>query len=218
MEYSRVWQRSLSKLYDEQKASALLSRAQIFYDEYCAQHSAEENRANKTMLKSRILPGLSIYKALLEENKDQQKVLREVDDLFRTAFFTRRMQGIRVLNHLPDPFPILKPILKMMTRNEYVPGAQEIVEDSADCFALNVYRCFIFDTLAKHDAKELTALYCNTDDWLAEVLPKIRWERTKTLGRGGDCCDFRWCRTDLTPVACGVLHDPLLQAERGVDE
>jgi len=29
-------------------------------------------------------------------------------------------------------------MLKMMTMNEYMPGAQEIVEDSADCFALNV--------------------------------------------------------------------------------
>jgi hypothetical protein len=132
---------------------------------------------------------------LLEGNKDQQKALAEVNDLFRAAFFTRRMQGIRVLNHLSDPFPIVKPMLKMMTMNEYMPGAQEIVEDSADCFALNVYRCFIFDTLAKHDAKVLTTLYCNTDDWLAEVLPKISCERTKTLGRGGDCCDFRWCRS-----------------------
>ena len=103
------------------------------------------------------------------------------------------MPGIRALNYLPNPFFIVRPVLKMMARDEYLPGAQEIVEDSADCFALNVYRCFILDTLVKHNAKELTAIYCNTDDWLADVLPKISWERTKTLARGGDCCDFRWC-------------------------
>jgi hypothetical protein len=104
------------------------------------------------------------------------------------------MQGIHVLNYFPDPFPIVKPVLKMMTKDEYLPGSQEIVEDSADCYAVNIYRCFILDTLAKHDARELTACFCNTDDWLAEALPKIGWERTQTLGRGGDCCDFRWRR------------------------
>jgi hypothetical protein len=197
MPHSLIWQRRLSIIYDDQKANALIARAQVYYDDYCSQHSAEANRANRTALKTRVLPGLSIYKALLEKNDDQQKVLAEVDTLFRAVFFTRRMQGIRVLNHFSNPFPIVKPMLKMMTRNEYVPGAQEVIEDSADCFALNVYRCFILDTLARHNAKELTALYCNTDDWLAEVLPKISWERTKTLGRGGDCCDFRWSRNKI---------------------
>jgi hypothetical protein len=136
----------------------------------------------------------AIYKALLEQSDDRQKALAEVDILFRAAFFPAMMRGIRVLNYLPDPFPIVRPVLKMMTRDEYLPGAQEIVEDGADCFALNVYRCLILDTLAEHHAQELTASFCSTDDWLAELMPKISWERTKTLGRGGDCCDFRWCR------------------------
>ena len=195
MPHSRVWQHSLSRLYDDQKATVLISSAQAYYDDYCSQHSVEANRANRITLKSRVLPGLSIYKAMHGENDDQQQVLVEMDALFRAAFFTKRMQGIRLLNLLSDPFSIVKPILKMMTKDEYLPGSQEIIEDSKDCFALNVYRCFILDTLEKHQAKELTALYCNTDDWLAAVLPKISWARTKTLGRGGDCCDFRWCRT-----------------------
>jgi hypothetical protein len=56
----------------------------------------------------------------------------------------------------------------------------------------NIYRCIILDVLSENNAKELTPLYCKTDDWLAQALPKISWERTKTLGYGDDCCDFRW--------------------------
>jgi len=194
MPHSRIWHRRLSGLYDSQRAAAFISRAQEYYDGLCGQHSAEANRANRRDLKERVLPGLAIYKALPDENDNRDKVISEVDILFRAAFFTTMMRGIRILNHLPDPFPIARPVLKMMTRDEYLPGAQQIVEDSTDCFALNVYRCFILDTLDAHDASELTASYCSTDDWLAELLPKISWERTKTLGRGGDCCDFRWCR------------------------
>jgi L-2-amino-thiazoline-4-carboxylic acid hydrolase len=36
-------------------------------------------------------------------------------------------------------------------------------------------------------------LYCLADDWLMENLPaSIKWERTKTLARGNELCDFRW--------------------------
>lgn len=194
MPHSKIWRRSLSGLYDSRRAEALLSRAQEYYDDLCAQHASETEPANRRVLKNRVLPGLSIYKALLEENHDRQKVLAEMDTLFRVAFFAAMIPGIRMLNHLPNPFPIVRPVLRRMTRDEYLPGAQEIVEDSADCFAVNVYRCFILDTLARHSVIELTASFCSTDDWLAAALPKIGWERTKTLGRGGDCCDFRWCR------------------------
>jgi hypothetical protein len=194
MPHSRTWQQNLSRQYGNQKAATILAKAQGYYDAYWNQHSAERDRANRDNLKQRILPGLSIYHAMLEENGDQAEVLTEVDSLFRAAFFTRRIQGIKLINQLPDPFPVVKPLLKMMTKKAYIPGAQEIIADSADCFALNVYRCFILDTLAEHGAKELTVLFCNTDDWLAEVLPSIGWERTKTLGRGDNLCDFRWRR------------------------
>ncbi|MGD2178085.1 MAG: L-2-amino-thiazoline-4-carboxylic acid hydrolase [Anaerolineae bacterium] len=174
----------------------LIQRAQAYYRRYWSHHSSERNRANRRLLRKRVLPGLSIYKALLERNDDQEQVLAEVDALFRAAFFRAMMRGIRLLNHLPSPFFIVKPALKLMTRNEYVAGSQEIVEDSADCFAVNVYRCLTLDTLAGHNAQELTVLFCNTDDWLAEALPAISWERTGTLARGDDCCDFRWSRAN----------------------
>ena len=93
-------------MFDAQKASAIILKAQKYCDDYIAQHSAEANQAKQTMLKTRVLPGLSIYIALLEEKEDQEKILAQVDTLFRAAFFIRRMQGIRVLNFLSDPFPL----------------------------------------------------------------------------------------------------------------
>jgi hypothetical protein len=202
MPHSRIWQSRLVGGYGDQRARAIVSRAQAYYVEFSARQKAERDRSNRSVLKTRLLPGLSIYKALLEESADRQKVLQQVDALFRAAFFTKRMQGIRILNLFPDPFPIVIPVLKRMTRKEYLPGSQEIIRDDADGYALNVYRCFILDTLAQYHAEELTACFCNTDDWLAELLPKIGWSRTQTLGRGGECCDFCWHRVRTTP-GCG---------------
>ena len=38
---------------------------------------------------------------------------------------------------------------------------------------------------------ELTKLFCGSDDTAyGNMHKKLSWERTKTLGRGDDCCDF----------------------------
>jgi hypothetical protein len=71
----------------------------------------------------------------------------------------------------------------------------KIVADTRDCFEFHTYRCFYHDILRRYGAPELTSVLCKTDDWLAEALaPAIRWERTGTLGRGDDHCDFCYRR------------------------
>lgn len=45
------------------------------------------------------------------------------------------------------------------------------------------------------DAPELVSHICGFDDWMFAALPpSIAWERTTTLGRSGDRCDFCWRR------------------------
>lgn len=194
MPHVRVWRKRMEEIFGEQRTDRIISRAISNYEEYCSLYATETNRSNRNALRTRILPGLSLYQALSAEGLEQQDVLGYMDMLFRAAFFTGRMRGIHILNTFPNPFALIKPVLKLMTRDEYLPGSQKVVEDSADCFAVIVYRCFILDTLVAHGAGELTPLFCNTDDWLAAELPSVNWERNQTLGRGGDCCDFRWSR------------------------
>jgi hypothetical protein len=195
MPHARKWKHALGGTYGEEEARAIVARAQSFYDVLCAWHLPDANGRDRTVLRTRVLPGLAIYKALLEGTGNKERALADAEVLFRAAFFTGLARGIRLLNRLPDPFPIVRPALKLMTRDEYLPGSQEVVEDSGDCYALKIHRCLILDTLREDHAGELTPLFCATDDWLAALLPKIHWERTQTLGRGGDCCDPCWRRS-----------------------
>ncbi len=76
----------------------------------------------------------------------------------------------------------------------HVKTEQEIVEDSPQAVVFNTYLCFLLETLRFYQATELTPLYCKIDDWEAEAMPKLRWLRTKTLGRGDAVCDSHWER------------------------
>ena len=86
----------------------------------------------------------------------------------------------------------------MMVKFSDLPNGQEIVQNDKDCFAINVYQCFIYDAMKRSNTPELTPVFCATDDWLSAEMPKISWRRTQTLGRGDELCDFCWCRNQPT--------------------
>jgi hypothetical protein len=51
--------------------------------------------------------------------------------------------------------------------------------------------CFYFDTFSKYGAPELTASFCQVDDLAyGNMSPYIKWQRSKTIGRGATYCDF----------------------------
>ena len=143
-----------------------------------------------------ILPGLALYQVLQEEGLDQGAALAETQELFE-GVFGRLATVPRFLATLPDPFDAFRRVARTAIRAGFPPSGwdAEWTEDSDTCLAYNVRRCIYLEVLTSYGSPELTALYCRMDDLTFEGLPaSITWERTKTLGQGGDVCDFRWCR------------------------
>lgn len=101
---------------------------------------------------------------------------------------------MRLLRYIPDAFDAFRwaTLLDIRLRFPRERGQTEMVENSARCLAFNVHRCVFLDALAEYGARELTQVFCKSDDIIYAALPPtMRWERTKTLGRGDDCCNFR---------------------------
>lgn len=195
--YLRIWKKILKQRRSSAEADVLIGEIRRELHQLQESQPKLANQTLQTQWDDLIAPGLALYRVLsAEDSRNQQDVLDEVEALFKASFFVTERQLVKLLNLVPDPFPLVQLGLRRMTKNYYLPGASEVVEDSKDCFAFNTTRCFILDTLTKNGAPELTRLYCKTDDWLAAELPKIRWRRTKTLANGDELCDFRWCRQD----------------------
>lgn len=56
---------------------------------------------------------------------------------------------------------------------------------------IDMTACPYWDACREHGCPELCTAFCDSDDLAYDNLhPKLCWHRTKTLGRGGDCCDF----------------------------
>ena len=52
-------------------------------------------------------------------------------------------------------------------------------------------KCPYHDTCADYGCPELCRCFCDSDDIsYTGLYPKLIWERSMTLGRGNDRCDF----------------------------
>ena len=64
-------------------------------------------------------------------------------------------------------------------------------QTSGGVWRIDMTKCPYHDTCVQHGCPELCPCFCDSDDITYDGLhPKLRWHRTKTLGRGDDCCDF----------------------------
>jgi hypothetical protein len=197
MAYLDVGRQVLAETRGEVKAALLAARVQARYDELYAHRLRFHHPALRRHLEEGVLPGLALYQTLREENEDQEAALAEIDRILATAVErSGRRKLVQVIGRLPDPFAILRIANRWAMKRVYPPEGWrfEWVEDSDQCIAYDAHECFYLNMLTAYGAPELLAHLCAVDDLLFGDLPGVSWERTKTLGRGDERCNFRFCR------------------------
>jgi hypothetical protein len=192
-----AWRRTLARHYGVGKAQELAAAVQERYAVLAAGAVQPENRHLRWHLTEKILPGLALYRVLLnEQNGDNQAALRVVEEALTSEMLASSRMQFAPLQWLPDAFPVLKIIFPFRMKAFPAEGWDfTYLENSDERIAFNATRCFYLNTLTKYDAPELTASFCKCDDAMAEAFPpSIRFIRPHTLGRGDALCDFEYCR------------------------
>ena len=67
-----------------------------------------------------------------------------------------------------------------------------VLPKGAGYYDLTIKKCLWHDACVRFGCPELCRLFCDVDDVTYGGLRKIAFTRTKTLGYGGDCCDFHF--------------------------
>ncbi len=196
MPFAGPWQRALAPTRGAAEAGRLIAGAETRYRELYVGRPRPASRALRIHLEHSMLPGLALYQTLLEAGDDRETALATMDALCADSV-TGLVRLMAVLRRLPRPFAIFRRVEPWVVRLGFPEEGWglEPVESSEDCVAFNVNRCFYLDTLSSYGAPELTRVFCDGDDvYFPALEPSIMWERTTTLGRGGERCDFRWSR------------------------
>ncbi len=206
MPYAGPWGHALAERRGEATAARMIALAEARYDELYEGRPRPASRALRIHLERSLLPGLALYQTLLEQGDTQKEALAEMAQMMASTVsgLTRLMA---LLVRLPRPFAIFRLLEPWVVRLGFPAEGWEMepVENSADCVAFNVRRCIYLDTLTSYGAPELTRVFCGGDDVMVPALaPSITWERTMTMGRGDDRCDFRWRRAAPVQSATGT--------------
>ncbi len=191
---AEIWRQVLTEQRDPIEAEALVENVQQRYEALYRSRPHYDHPALRMHLEQNILPGLALYQVLQAEKGDQAAALAEVEVLLHAGAARSGMRkATAALKYLPEPFRLMRLVARAAMKYGFPAAGWETewLEDSDQRIAFSIHRCFYLNTLTTYGAPELTRLFCAGDDVVYEVLPpSIRWERTGTLGRGNEVCDF----------------------------
>ncbi len=174
------------------KAAQIARSAQKRYEALRAENSSDSKELRSHSYK-RIYPGIAVYEAMRAEDISQEKAVWYIREYFqrlaakRVPFFQRAIKTFGLARKFPYLF--VAGVKKSCQPNAGF--VYELPESHDNEARINIVRCPYFEICKRYGCPEITAAYCDSDDaGYGNLHPQLIWGRTKTIGHGGDCCDF----------------------------
>lgn len=174
------------------KAAQIARSAQKRYEALRAENSSDSKELRSHSYK-RIYPGIAVYEAMRAEDISQEKAIWYIREYFqrlaakRVPFFQRAIKTFGLARKFPYLF--VAGVKKSCQPNAGF--VYELPESHYNEARINIVRCPYFEICKRYGCPEITSAYCDSDDaGYGDLHPNLIWGRTKTIGHGGDCCDF----------------------------
>ena len=107
---------------------------------------------------------------------------------------SRAKEQLAALLHIPGLYRLVPSVFVKSTRSIFGPAAgfaPKELQTGSGVWRVDMMKCPYHDTCAEYGCPELCRCFCDSDDISYTGLhPKLIWERSMTLGRGNDRCDF----------------------------
>lgn len=175
----------------------ILGRAWRNYDELAP--VAHVERLKTLGNRQNVLLGVlthGIYRALLEEGVEKEYATEMVSDLMWKVYETWLVLPRSIARLLArDPQKQMDMMLRMFLRYPFShPGYDSRVLRETDFFALDIYRCPVYDYFRAQGEEEfMLNSWCMQDFALAQAMTKGgSYERSHTLAAGDNVCDMKW--------------------------
>ena len=162
------------------------------YERLC---SADADRPPELLrhLHNNIFPVVAAYRALMAEGVAQA----EASELAQAAFLElmeEPAEAIRKLCRFPGFYHMIPWLFGKLMPKLFTKGAGfEFVYHKTDRgqIRFDMLRCPYYQVCKELDCQELAPVFCATDDiCYGNMHPNLRWNRTQTLARGGELCNF----------------------------
>ena len=183
----------LEKRYGQTKAQAIMGKALKRYEELIEENK-DEPKEYYMHTRQRIYPSIAVFDAIIGEGIDRG----EAADFVVTYYKWRSSKlapKIKAIMKIPGLYKVVPKFFYSMTRKSFGPQAgfaSDNMHLRKNDMGFDMIKCPYNDNCVKYGCPEIVKGFCDADDiCYGNIHPKLVWGRTKTLGHGGDVCDFR---------------------------
>ncbi|PKK38855.1 hypothetical protein ABB02_01860 [Clostridiaceae bacterium JG1575] len=187
----RPMKRRLQQSADQASSCALTAQCLATYERLLMAHPNDAPQVQAHTLRF-IFPAIAYYETLAPLWGEQRTLATIKSALEESSKPARRLLRFLLrFRPLRRRFPAF---CRTMTGKNYGPCAgfrYELRSKSPWVLQFDMLECPYVTLCRHHGCPELTALFCDLDDFLyADLHPDLLWQRKGTLGRGAPQCDF----------------------------
>ncbi len=175
--------------FGTEKGSALSGRQEKMLDTLIQNTKNKSENQMKTLART-ILPRIALYKCLSEEDFSEEDVYKYMRKYMLDKVAAKKHASTAKMELVPGFYAIYSRIfLKIMRTTDLQESTQA---HGSDYYDVTIKKCLWHTACVENGCENLCRLFCDVDDVTYGGLKKIGFTRTKTLGYGGDCCDFHF--------------------------
>ncbi len=183
----------LKERYGKDLGEKIYSTASKRFEEICKENE-NEPKAMHSHTRAKIYPATAIFEAQMKHG-----VVRQVAISFIMEFCKNRSENyakiVRKIMKIPGIYKKMPMTFGKMTKKKFGVNQnfeQTFHELSPKEMRFDMTKCPYADIFTKYDCPELTVAFCRGDDIVyGNMHPKLKWYRTKTIGDGDNCCNFK---------------------------
>lgn len=177
--------------FGKEKGTALFDSQDKLLESIIKNTTNKSKNQMKTLVQT-ILPRIALYKTMMENDFLKADAETHMRKYMIDKVAAKKHSSTAKMELMPGFYSIYSNIfLKIMRTTDL----QESVQNhEKDCYDITIKKCLWHTACVENDCAELCRLFCDVDDVTYGGLKKIGFTRTKTIGYGGDCCDFHFFR------------------------
>ena len=172
-----------------EKGDAVFKKQEAILKEIIENTKNKSENQMKTLTQT-ILPRIALYKALLAEGFDEEEKNNHMRRYMMDIVAKQKHASTAKMESIPGFYFLYSKIfLKVVRKTDLWESEQA---RGKDYFDVTMKKCLWHTACIENNCEELCRLFCDVDNVTYGGLKKLGFSRTKTLGYGGDCCDFHF--------------------------
>lgn len=167
----------------------LFNKQEIILNELIKNTKDKSKNQTKTLIQT-ILPRIALYKALLKNDFSEEDVYKYMRKYMIDKVAEKKHSSTAKMELIPGFYSIYSKIFLRIMRTTDL--QESVQKHGKDYYDVTIKKCLWHTACVENGCADLCRLFCDVDDVTYGGLKKIGFTRTKTLGYGGDCCDFHF--------------------------